>query len=103
VAVQRRDIVLVAGIEVVDAEHVVAARDEALAQVRAQETRAARDEDAFTQQVFHTNGTLNLHAPTARQNTASGGIAADVTIISATCAAVLRVPARRAAEERAVN
>jgi hypothetical protein len=41
-----------AGVEVVDAEHVVALSDKPLAEVAAEETGAAGDEDAFGMAVF---------------------------------------------------
>lgn len=48
-----RDIVLRAGVEIVDAQHVVAFGDEPLAQVRAEKAGAARDENALAFGVLH--------------------------------------------------
>ena len=41
------------GVEIVDAQHVVTRRDEALAKLRAQKARAARNQHALTRRIFH--------------------------------------------------
>src|SRR5690606_29813737 len=50
----------------------------------------------------HRKGTRNRTAPTARQNTASGGIAADVTTISRIWTGSFRVVCRRLRQNPAV-
>ena len=50
---QMRDVVLLARVEIVDAQHVVAVRHEAFAQVRAEEAGAAGDEHAFAIMALH--------------------------------------------------
>ena len=57
------DVVLGAGEEVVDAEHVVAALQQPLAQMRAEEAGAAGDEGAFSQGVGHLIIVLLLIRP----------------------------------------
>ena len=47
----------------------------------------------------HAKGTRNLNAPARRQNRATGGISAEVTIISSRCDAVRAVPARALADD----
>ncbi len=47
VAQQVRDVALAAGEEIVDTEHIVAAADQAIAQVRTEKAGAAGDQDAF--------------------------------------------------------
>ena len=50
---QMSDVVLGAGEEVVDAEHVVAIRKQTLAQMAAEEAGTAGDEDALAEVVTH--------------------------------------------------
>ncbi len=45
---QREHVLLGAGVEIVDAQHVVAERMQALAEVRSEKAGAAGDENAFT-------------------------------------------------------
>ena len=50
---QVRDVVLGAGEEVVDTEHIVSLAEQLLAQVRAEKTGAAGDQHAFAMIILH--------------------------------------------------
>jgi hypothetical protein len=50
---QRRDVVLGAGEEVIDTDHIMAIGQQALAQMRAEKAGAAGDQNPFSQGVIH--------------------------------------------------
>lgn len=53
VADEMRDMVLAAGVEIVDAEYVMAILQEPLTQMRAEKAGAASNKDALSLSVFH--------------------------------------------------